>query len=153
MNLGGIQFPVFSPYGKPTIEIYISGCGRYCNGCHNPELQNFDYGTLLNTDWLIKYLKEREELFDIISFTGGDLLENAERVFDGFLNEWLIKLLQIAFPNKEFWLFTGATQEELPQWTKELFDYIKVGRYDETLKHDGFPASSNQKLLKKGLDF
>jgi len=159
MNIASIQWPTFNPYGKATVELYVSGCNRRCKNCHNPELQNYNYGESINFENLINYLKDREKLFSIISITGGDLLEQKESEA-----EELILKLKENFPHKEYWLFTGATFEEFVDieeqtgdilfvWIKKYFDYIKVGPYKEELKQEGFPSSSNQKLLKKGKDY
>ena len=149
---GFIQFPVFNPYIKSTCEIYISGCTRKCKECHNPELWDFNYGEELNIEELIKYLKDREDLFDIISITGGDLLEqNINEAAD------FIQKLNEIFKYKQFWLFTGYELKNLQQdkfdWVFIFFDYIKIGCYQKELKQEGFPASSNQKLLIKGKDY
>ena len=148
MKIGGIQFPVFKPYIKPAIEIYISGCTMYCNLCQNPELQDFHFGNTVDINKLIEYLGIRRGMFDIISIVGGDLLSqpSSEAV-------QLIFMLTNTFLDKEFWLFTGKDRKEVQDWVWSYFDYIKVGKYDNALQQEGFPSSSNQKLLKKGIDY
>jgi anaerobic ribonucleoside-triphosphate reductase activating protein len=149
MNIASIQFPCFNPYIESTIEIYVSGCNRKCKGCHNPELQNFNYGEPLDFEKLINYLKEREELFTSISITGGDLLEQ-----DNMSAQTLVHKLSQFFPNKKLWLFTGANyKEDCYYWVWEYFDVVKLGEYKEELKQDGFPSSSNQRILKKYIDY
>jgi hypothetical protein len=51
------------------------------------------------------------------------------------------------------WLFTGSEKEKIPLWGFEYFDRIKVGSYKEELKQDGFPSSSNQRMLVKRKDY
>lgn len=151
MKLVSIQYPVFNPYDKSTVELYFSGCTRRCRGCHNPELANFDMGDELDEKKIkevIDYLKLRDGFFDIISFTGGDPLCNNHEEFLNF-----VSILKKEFQHKEFWLFTGADKEELKTFPKYYFDVIKCGSYNEKLKQEGFPASSNQKILKKGKDY
>ena len=148
IKIGGEVFPAFNPYDKPTYEIHLSGCTRKCKGCHNEILQNFNYGEELNTIEFINKLKTRVKLYDVISIMGGDLLCQ-----DFFEAKDFINMLKLAFKKKEFWLFTGAEIHEVPLWAKEDFDYIKTGCYKEELKQEGFPASSNQKLLRKGVDY
>jgi len=143
-----LQFPVFNPYNLSTCEIYTVGCTRKCLNCHNPELQSYEVGEELNIEKLIDYLKEREELFSIISITGGDLL--CQDMIEAM---YLSSTLKLCFPNKELWLFTGAELSECPDWTKILFTSIKTGLYIENEKQEGFPASKNQKLNKKGVDY
>lgn len=149
MNIASIQFPVFAPYESSTVEIYVSGCKGKCDECHNPELWDYGYGEQLSkkhTD----YLKERKDLFENISILGGDLLDQDQH--DAI---HLIEFLTVNF-DKKLWLFTGYNKDEVFlyfDWVFEIFDYIKVGRYKPELKTDGFPASSNQRLLTKGKDY
>jgi len=145
MKIASVQFPVFNPYKVATAEIYVSGCTRNCCGCHNPELANFEYGEELDIDKLITRLNERKELFKAISISGGDLLCHSQE--DAFK---LAFKLKGAFPDKEFWLFTGENEfSNIPTWATAIFDVIKYGKYMQDLKQDCFPASSNQKIWKK----
>ena len=148
MKIGGEVFPAFNPYNKPTYEIHVSGCKRGCKGCHNDALQDFEYGQEVDMSKFISKLKKRVKLYDAISIMGGDLLHQ-----NFFEARDFVMQLRMAFRNKEFWLFTGEKIHNVPKWAKEYFDYIKVGAYREDLKQEGFPASSNQKLLKKGVDY
>jgi len=148
MKIGGEVFPAFNPYHKSTYEIHISGCTRKCKGCQNPILQDFEYGEDLDIDTYLFALQKRAKFYDAICIMGGDLLCQ-----DLVEAETFAKVLKVAFPQKELWLFTGAELEVVPDWAKETFDYIKTGTYQEHLKQTGFPASSNQKLLQKGKDY
>jgi anaerobic ribonucleoside-triphosphate reductase activating protein len=148
MNIASIQWPVFTPYNRASVEIYISGCTKKCKGCHNLELQDFSFGKKLDLSQLGSYLKEREDLFEIISFTGGDLLDSP-------LGEILslLDFLRVLFSNKEFWLFTGWEFTKIPFLVREYFGVIKSGVYNEDKKQVGFPASTNQKIMYKGQDY
>lgn len=147
MNIAKFQFPCFNPYNKSAIEIYVSGCYGTCKNCHNPQLHNFNVGKPFDYGCL-GYLKEREDLFEVISFLGGEWVD--QNPTDA---KAVIMLLRNIFKNKEFWIFTRFEINEIPEWYKKAFDYIKIGRYVEELKCEGFPASSNQKLLVKGKDY
>ena len=149
MYIGGIQFPTFKPYKKAAYEIYVAGCTRNCHNCHNPELQDFKFGDKLDIKKLITDIRKVKNLVEIIAVTGGDLLCN-----DPTEAERLAGMLRVNFEDKELWLFTGANKEECPDWVWELFDIVKIGRYEHTKSKEGsFPASSNQRLLKKGRDY
>lgn len=149
MNIAAIQYPCFNPYTLPTVEIFIQGCRRSCCNCHNPELASFDAGEPINIEELIKYLLTFSEWFDIISITGGDLLcQPADEI------EQLILKLRESFPDKQLWLFTGEDCiENIPTLVWSVFDVVKMGRYNASLSSNGFPASSNQRVLKKGVDY
>ena len=148
MKIGGEVFPAFNPYNKPTYEIHISGCNRKCKGCHNYNLQDFTFGEELNLNEYIKKLKKRVKFYDVIAILGGDLLQQDFVEARDFAIQ-----LRTAFRKKELWLFTGEEIHLVPKWAKEVFDYIKTGPYMERKAQEGFPASSNQKLLKKGKDY
>lgn len=149
MNLAALQWPCFVPYQEATVEIYLSGCkGRNCKGCHNPELRDFNFGKKLDYEEVLKYLEQRVDLFKIISITGGDpLLQDLDELHK------FIAFLTTHFPLKLFWLFTGAEFEEVPEWCKKSFAVIKTGIYNVNEKQEGFPASKNQKVWRKGKDY
>ena len=109
-------------------------------------MQDFNYGNPLDTENLLKDIKNNSSWIDIISFLGGDPLDQKDHEFMR-----LIVAIKAKFPKKKLWLFTGNT--EVPLWVKEMFDVIKVGQYVEELRQDGFPSSSNQKILRKGVDY
>ena len=148
MKIGGEVFPAFNPYNKSTYEIHVSGCTRKCKGCHNSDLQDFTFGENLDLNEYIKKLRKRAKFYDIIAILGGDLLCQEFDEARAFAIQ-----LRTAFRKKELWLFTGEEIHGVPKWAKEVFDYIKTGPYMEKFKQEGFPASSNQKLLKKGVDY
>lgn len=138
MKINNIQYPVFNPYNKPTYEIYVAGCTNACPECHLKELWDFDNGEEVTEDFFQK-MEERRKWFDCISILGGDLLCQP-----GIESLLFVEELFSRFPEKEFWLFTGKNCEELPYWVFHYFDTVKTGKYDQTKKVDGFPASSNQ---------
>jgi len=152
MRIAGTISDVLNAYDDVAFEIYVSGCYRACPGCHSCDLQSFDVGKRLDAEAFRKLVDDIEENSDftgIISILGGDLLcqnEDEARRFVG--------LLEYFFPNKKLWLFTGAEPDELPYWAKKSFDVIKCGRFDQELYIPGaFPASTNQKVLRKGVDY
>lgn len=151
MNLASLQFPTFKPYQAATIEIYISGCNRKCEGCHNPELHDFNFGKPLVTRELLLYIHARVDLIKNIALLGGDLLQQdlEEALF-------LVGLLRLNFPDKKLWLFTGAEREECPEWVWNLFDVVKTGRFDKEVYNEveeAFPITNNQIVLIKGEDY
>ena len=151
LKIGGKQFPVFKPYGKPAYEIFVSGCDRKCPGCLNNELADPSYGQKVDVSILSSVMLSRTELFEIISISGGDLL--CSNGYDAFE---FVSALRKVFPEKTFWLFTGEdVVENIPQWAKDIFDVIKMGSYKQELREpEGtFPASSNQRVMRKGTDY
>ncbi len=135
-----------------SYEIYVQGCYRNCNGCHNPDTHNFCGGKEYDIQDFIEETYHKIKPFIEIGMiknlyvSGGDLLcqeqEVAERFSDS-LDFWFGSLVRL-------WLFTGAGEDEsIPDWVWEHYDVVKMGMYREDLRNpDGtFPASSNQKLI------
>jgi anaerobic ribonucleoside-triphosphate reductase activating protein len=148
MNIAGIIYDAINIYDGIAIEIYISGCIHQCSGCHNPEMQDFNFGLPLDTYELMNVLNRNQKWFDIISILGGDLLCQQKEEAQALM--WTIRL---EYPNKKLWLFTGKDSNEIPQWCFEIFDVIKTGRYMQNFEPGEKLASWNQKLLYKGKDY
>jgi organic radical activating enzyme len=141
-----LQYPCFNPYDQATVEIYISGCYRKCEGCFNAELHIFNQGK--DVSELFIELYKISNLFDSIAILGGDLLCQPILESIDFVSE-----LHHDFVDKDLWLFTGEEYNKLPSWVFNYFDYIKCGKFDATKSTGSFPSSSNQILLKKGVDY
>lgn len=148
MNIGGIIWDAVNIYNGVAVEIYISGCNHQCPGCHNPEMQDFNYGEKLFLNKIVKELEKNQDWFDIVSILGGDLLCQPNREAESFIG-----VLKFFLPDKRLWLFTGKEKDEIPEWCFEYFDVIKTGRYLKELPPKNGLASSNQKLLYKGKDY
>ena len=148
MRINELVFDCTNAYKGVAVELYVSGCSRHCKNCHNPELQSYDVGEEVNYRKLISELSSHREWFDIVSILGGDLLCQDDKQAD--LLVWTIREL---LEDKKLMLFTGADLEEIPSWAFEYFDIIKYGSYKEELKQEGFPSSSNQRIIYKGIDY
>lgn len=150
------------------VVLWISGCSLRCKGCHNPETWSLNSGKLFDEE-------AKKELFEAldksyiqgITFSGGHPLEdeNVEAVY------LLIKEVRERFPEKDIWLYTGYTLEQIfptvvtdnfnlqrfyKQCIVEMCDVVVDGKYieelrDITLKWKG---SSNQRVIdvKKTLE-
>ncbi len=143
------------------VVLWCSGCSLRCKGCQNPETWDINSGKLFDE-------KAKEELFEAldkpyiqgITFSGGHPLEN-ENVETVYL---LIKEIKEKFPNKDIWLYTGYTLNQIfptvitsdldlkrfyRQNIVEMCDVVVDGAYveklrDITLKWRG---SSNQRVI------
>jgi len=147
MKIGSIQFPVFKPYNSAAIEFYIAGCNNRCSGCCNPELADFNNGEEI-TSTTFEYIKERLDMIGAIGILGGDILCQDRDEAESF-----IKTIREMDKHITLWLFTGKDSLENHEWVYKYFDVIKYGKYDEKLKYDGFPASTNQKIIRKNIDY
>lgn len=131
------------------VTLWINGCKHQCEGCHNKETWQFNKGKLFDED-------KRQQLFDILSLpyvkgltlSGGDPLYSYNEVLP------LCKEVKDKFKDKDIWLYTGFTFDEIrEQFTEilEYVDYVVDGRYEKD-KRDvtlAFRGSTNQHIWHK----
>jgi anaerobic ribonucleoside-triphosphate reductase activating protein len=139
-----------------AFEIYLSGCSGNpkCEGCHNPELWNFNIGN--NWEEEINKISKKIKLFNIlidnIWILGGEPL-------DQNINELKNMVINLKQYNKKIWLFTRYKIKEIDEDIKNLFNFIKCGKYDITclcddnIMYNVKLETSNQKIYKKGVDY
>ena len=142
MNIAGTEYTL----KEKAFDIFVSGCTRNCIGCFNPEAQSFDFGEKLDSKKIIRKIIEHDAVIDVIRVMGGDLLCQKE-------SEAYIFSLVLKRSLKKLHLYTGAELSEVPKWALNLFDVIKTGTYEESLKQTKDLASSNQKYNFKGIDY
>lgn len=152
MNILSTQYTL----SNKALEIYVAGCSGqpHCINCHNPMSWDFNLGAYWEEH--MKEIQEKcnmfGELIDNIMIFGGEPLDQSRNE----LEQMLVELDKIEFP---IWLFTRYSIDEIPSFVKEYCDYIKCGRYEESLTTDnniqyGIKlATSNQNIYKKGIDY
>ena len=145
------------------MSLFVSGCPFHCKGCFNPETWDYNYGKEWTPQIEDKFLKlVGRDYIKRISFLGGSPLcdKNIEDV------SLLIQKIRYEYPDKQIWVFTGYTWEEIsnpaslddgwftmPQYyRKELLNYIDVlvdGRFEEDKKDHSlaFRGSVNQRII------
>jgi anaerobic ribonucleoside-triphosphate reductase activating protein len=149
MNYLGIDKTSISNGPGVRVVLWVSGCKVHCKGCQNPESWDFCAGKLFDDN-------AKQDLFDALSkpyirgitISGGNPLDQAQDIFI------LISEIKSKFPNKDIWLYSGYTYEEIRQ-SRQRFkgimgvDVLVDGPYieeqrDITLK---FRGSKNQRLI------
>lgn len=133
--------------------IYVAGCNHQCKGCHNPQSWNFDQGIPLE-DILPTILEEikNNPMLSGITITGGDPMASSSSLKD------LLQVLKTEFPDKDIWVYTGYTIEELITlyrngeksiaYCLELIDTLVDGRFEiEKREEVTFKGSSNQRFI------
>ena len=123
--------------------IFMQGCRRHCEGCHNPETHALDGGRLLDTEEIISAIK-KNPLLDGITLTGGEPLLQ------------ICATDELARAAKNFglsvWCYTGFTFEKLPPEALPLLENIDVlvdGEFIESQRdlELQFRGSRNQRII------
>lgn len=142
------------------VTLWVAGCTHNCPECHNKWTQNFNQGrsyyehmTEIHNElrnWLEKpYIKG-------LTLSGGDPLCQDN---DGLCEIYnLIKWVRKEFPEKDIWLYTGYTKEQIDNSDNymmknvvENVDYLVDGPYIKELRdiaHTPFRGSTNQRIIK-----
>lgn len=123
--------------------IFMQGCRRNCEGCHNPETHDLNGGRLIDTSEIISAIK-KNPLLDGITLTGGEPLLQIDAADE------------IARAAKNFgltvWCYTGYTFENLPPEAEPLLKNVDVlidGEFIESQRdlELQFRGSSNQRII------
>lgn len=154
MRFHNITYPDVNNGEGCRVTLWVAGCTHHCKGCHNPQTWSFKSGREFTEDIKNKlYNVLRLPYIKGITFSGGDPLDSFEDVFE------LIKDIKNSFNDKDIWLFSGYTLEDIKNSEKSvILDYIDVlvdGEFKEELKDLSlkFRGSSNQRILYKDIDF
>lgn len=123
--------------------IFMQGCLRNCEGCHNPQSHALDGGRLLDTGEIISAVK-KNPLLDGITLTGGEPLLQIDAA-----NELARAAKNL---NLSVWCYTGYTFEELPADAAPLIENVDVlidGAFVESLRdlELQFRGSRNQRII------
>ena len=134
--------------------LWVSGCKHNCEGCHNKWLQDYTKGKPVS--------EAKSEIYEALShsyirgltISGGDPLYQTEESLDELYN--LISEVRSGFPDKDIWLFSGYTLEEVSDNKPimrilDVVDYFVDGRFKIDLKDARIPfrGSSNQRIWGK----
>ena len=139
-SIGFIEVPSLC-----TFNIYTAGCSRHCEGCHNPELQDFDNpnATSITIPFLVDKINGIDELLDGVCWLGGEPTEQPDLVR-------FIRALKKAFPHKKQILYTGNQFEEVSPELKEDLDVIVDGPWQGKPLKD---PETNQRIWMKSSEW
>lgn len=140
INVGSIMSPSFNSTNGIAMDIFLTGCTRFCKGCHNTNLWDKNAGIRISFEEIERIVKSKK-VIDSIAVMGGEPLENP------LLPDLLSMLSKTG---KTLWLYTSFELDEIPSEIKQYCDFIKTGRFIEELYCDERLKSSNQKIFIKG---
>ena len=147
MNYGAIKKNDIANGFGVRVSLFVSGCRNCCEGCFQPETWDFGYGQ--------PFVKETEdEIMEALrpywiqglSILGGEPMEPENQ--DVLLP--FIKRVKQEYPNKDVWLYSGYSFEELQgSEILQLIDVLVDGRFVKKLRDPSlaFRGSRNQRIL------
>ena len=160
MNYGKILRADISNGPGFRCSLWVSGCSRRCPGCFNPEAQDPEFGKPFDKEAKEKIFKELADAnCDGISLLGGEPLSKCSDNRKQIIR--LCKECKEKFPNKDIYLWSGYTFEEIAQdkSMNEILNYVDCiidGPFIESKKDLSCPlrGSSNQRVIdvKKTLE-
>ena len=124
--------------------IFMQGCLRRCEGCHNPNTHKLTDGNVIETEELLNRIESRRKILSGITLTGGEPLLQFDAALDLARGAKSLGL--------NVWLYTGYRYEELTPAADALLNHVDVLVDGEFIlaKRDlelPFRGSSNQRLI------
>lgn len=128
--------------------LFVSGCNHNCVGCHNKEMQNFNYGEDIDINEVFNRIKSNVPLIKGVTFSGGEPFEQPKSLV------FLAKMIKRE--NLNIWCYTGYTFEQILESKDkdklELLKQIDVlidGKFKENLTDRAlkYTGSSNQRII------
>ena len=139
------------------VSLFVSGCRNHCKGCFQKETWDFSYGEEFTKETEDKILEMLAPTYiNGLTILGGEPFEEEnQRALLPF-----VKRVRAAYPEKDIWVFSGYTLEELLtegmrprcEVTDEflsLIDILVDGRFEEDKKNISlkFRGSENQRII------
>ena len=154
MRFHNITYPDVNNGEGCRVTLWVAGCTHHCKGCHNPQTWSFKSGREFTEDIKNKlYNVLKLPYIKGITLSGGDPLDSFDDIFE------LVKDIKNSFNDKDIWLFSGYTLEDIQNSEKniilEYIDDLVDGEFKEEVKDLSlkFRGSSNQRILYKDIDF
>lgn len=120
--------------------LFLQGCSKDCQGCHNSGIKEHGKGTKLEIDKLMDFI-ESKCCNRKITISGGEPLEQMES-----LSVLLEKLKEEGY---NICVYTGWELEKVPDKVLGLVDYIKTGGFVSGLRSSyiQYVGSINQHMF------
>ena len=120
MRICGLQKLTLLDYPKKTAcTVFLGGCNFRCPFCHNGNLAEENYDTLISEDEFFSFLKKRSGLLDGVCITGGEPTLNPD------LKDFIEKIKSLGYLVK---LDTNGTNPKmlLELIQNNLIDYVAM---------------------------
>ena len=118
------------------LSIFVAGCNFRCKNCHNKDSWDAKSGTMTSLLEIKKIIKEKSILIKYVAFLGGE---------PTLYNDEIVELAEYSKKkNLKTVLYTGEKAGNLSFLMIKAMNVIVDGKYEDELKTDSFPSSSNQ---------
>ena len=146
MKIARILYPIQSLGPGNRLCIWVSGCGRRCYRCANPELQYADPDKEVDVNQLVALIDAQLREADGVTISGGEPFDQADEL------AMLVDLIRPAV--KDILIFTGYTRQALEARNDPATNHVLAsvsvlidGEYiDEENNGETLLGSSNQKI-------
>lgn len=146
IRVGGIlDNSLANGQGLRTV-IFLSGCIHNCRGCHNKELQDFNFGIEMTEEEIFSRIEKNLGIIKGITLSGGDPMEQPIELVN------LCKRVKALGLN--IWCYTGYSFEEILKCSDkklllEEVDVLVDGLFDVEKKSTKlkYRGSSNQRII------
>ena len=131
------------------VVLFVSGWYHYCNNCHNSETWDCNSGKPFGEEAVDLIVSElQKDYISGLTLSGGDPLY--ENNLDDILS--LVVKIKEQFPNKNVWIYSGYTWEELDKKRLEIVKKCDVfcdGEFVNELSDVNYPwvGSTNQRVI------
>lgn len=127
------------------VTVFLQGCPRHCEGCHNPLLIPLSGGTeATEREFVDKILALVTPIHHGITFSGGDPLAQPDALFE------VVRLIKQRQPELNIWVYTGYIYEEIQHWpVLSVIDVLVDGPFVMAEKDLdlAFRGSRNQRII------
>lgn len=151
MNISTIKVCNTSNGVGVRTSIFVTGCRHACKGCFNREIWSKNSGEPYTDEHKSRILSSLQPRHVAgLSLLGGEPMEhyNVPELIE------LCKEVRKLYPNKDIWVYSGytyeqITQDELQLELLKLCDVLVDGKYEEELHSPllRFKGSSNQRII------
>lgn len=130
------------------VSVWVQGCPHRCTDCHNPETWDFNGGTFIGKETLIKDTIEaigKNGIQRNLSILGGEPLCDENKAF----TLELMRQVKKTFPTIKIYVWTGYLIEELDINELKDIDFLIDGKYMEEYRDVSLNlrGSKNQRII------
>ena len=161
MNFSSIKYFDDKNGDGARLVLFVSGCPHKCPNCFNKTTWSYHSGEPFSENVendFFEYFEKNKEFLSGISILGGEPLapRNAATVIN------IMRRFKDTYGDlgKDIWVWTGYTLDLIHgnlqrQAALGFIDTLIDGKYIEELKDESLihRGSSNQRVLKRGIDF